>query len=73
MDSLEKDVEVMKVPPYIGVRDVGRYFGLQRQKTWHLLARRDIKGSKAGKCWLISTASILRYLKRCGNIRGPNA
>lgn len=67
----EKDVEVLKLPPYMKVKDVRKFFGLDRKMVLRLLASKSIKGSKPGKIWTISTVSVLRFLKHYEN-RSPS-
>ena len=70
---MSADAEILKIPPYIKVKDVKVYFGWNRDKVWNLLATRSIRGSKHGKEWLISSKSILKLLKRCQNTGGDDS
>lgn len=65
----EGTVEIVKLQPYLRVEDLKTHFGLDRQKVLRLLAAKAITGSKPGKHWIISTVSVLRYLKRYENRR----
>lgn len=69
MLEANSDVEILKLPPFLKVKDVRTYFGFDRDKVFRLLASGSIKGSKPGKIWIISTMSVLRFLKRYENRR----
>lgn len=70
MKLLDKNIEILKLPPFLNVRDCIKYFGLTKRQLWRLAREGVVKASRAGKLWIFSTNSIVNYLHRRGN-HGP--
>lgn len=55
---------------WLDIPNVAKYFSFRRKKTLSLIHQKKVLASKDGKAWVVSVASLKKYINKHVNIKG---
>lgn len=73
----ETEIKIQELPPYVNVRQICYYFGMEREKVWDLFLTGQLKGykpglkGKNGKGWIAKTQDLVDLIEK-SEIMIPN-